>query len=185
MPKRLLIAGLLLTVISASVSCRTGSVVREQQKNLSYKRIENYDADFDIELIDRVGMPPDIVLSYFSKADNMPAYLPYKPTEKEMTIIEKELDLLPDIHRQILKKRLIGIYFIENFLGSGLADYIIGDDDTVYTILIFNPRVLHSSLSEYVSYKENSCFIQDDSAIRVEIELCISCSTSRHTVSII
>jgi len=174
-----------MTVISTSISCRTGSVVREQQQDLLYKRIDNYDTDFDKGLIERVGIPPDFVLTYIRRADNMPGYAPYTPTEAEMTIIEKELELLPDIHRQILEKRLVGIYFIENFLGSGLADYIIGDDDTVYTILIFNPRVLQSSLSEYVSYKENSCFVRDDSSTRVEIQLCISCSTSRHTVSII
>ena len=169
--RRLLIAGLFIMIIAGSVSCKSGSVVREQQPDLSYKRIENYDTDFDKDLIERVGMPPEIVLSYFSRADNMPAYTAYKPTEAEMSIIEKELELLPLLHRQILEKRLAGIYFIENFLGSGLADYIIGDDGTVYTILIFNPRVLQSSLSEYVSYKENSCFIRDDSSTRVEIEL--------------
>ena len=171
MHRKILIASILITVIFTAFSCRTASTVREDQKSFAHKSIENYTFDFNSDLIDRVGVPPEFVLSYFSNADNMPEYLPYMPTEEEMTIIEKELGLLPEIHRQILRDRLIGIYFIKNFLGSGLADYVTGEGNSIYTILVFNPLVLQYSLSEYVSYKENSCFIRDNSSTRVEIEL--------------
>ncbi|UCB46061.1 MAG: hypothetical protein JSV25_01165 [Spirochaetota bacterium] len=88
-----------------------------------------------------------------------------------METIEESLSLLPKLHKQILQDRLISIYFIDNFSGSGLADIVLSENDEMYTFLVFNSSVLKTSLTELISYKENTCFIQNEPSIQLEIEL--------------
>jgi hypothetical protein len=146
-------------------------MVREHIQRIQYKQVELYEFDPSSELIDRVAKIPDFVLSYYRDAENMPSYVSYMPSASEMEEIERCLSRMPKIHIEILLERLIGIYFIDNFLGSGMADYVLDGDGNLYTILIFNPVVFKSSLSQYASYKENTCFFPDDPALEVKIEL--------------
>ena len=92
-----LIPFLSLTVIAGCASCRSITVDRDGSSP-DYKNLDNYDPDFTCRLIDRVKPPPDCLLSYLSRADNMPSYVQYMPTPGELAIIEKELDLLPGLH---------------------------------------------------------------------------------------
>lgn len=171
MKKRLFVILLAVTVVAAAFSCRSTTTVRERVKAIPYKRFENYSFDPSLPLIDRVEKVPDIVLSYYRKMDEAPSYAAYAPSREEMREIERCLAALPGVHRRVLEEKLLGIYFIDNFLGSGMADYVLDEDDDMYLILIFNPLTLKAGLSEYVSYKENTCFVQDDPAIEIEIEL--------------
>jgi hypothetical protein len=171
MMKKLFLALICITVVVIPFSCKTRSTIREQVLQRPEKQLENYDYDFGSNLIERVKEPPDFILAYLNRMDNTDKYSSYIPTESEMKIIEKCLTLLPKLHKQILQDRLISIYFIDNYLGSGLTDIVLGENDELYTFLVFNSYVLKTSLTELISYKENTCFIQNEPAIQVEIKL--------------
>ena len=68
-----------------------------------------------------------------------------------------------------MEERLVGIYFINNFLGSGFTDYIISEDNKIYTLLILNPSVFRSDLSSWLTYRENTCFISSPEH-RIEVD---------------
>ena len=114
--------------------------------------------------------PPPVVLNYLMKLDNRTDYEPYAPGGNEMKIIESAVASLPPKHTEVLKKRLIGIYFIRNFFGNGLADWVVDPHNTVYTILVFNAGVFSRNLTELLTEKEKTCFLADDPEYDIHID---------------
>ena len=171
MIKRVLLILVCFTIPAIPFSCKTRSTIREQILQSPEKRLASYDYDFSSNLIDRVKKPPEFILSYLNSMDNTDKYSSYIPTESDMETIGKSFSLLPKLHKQILQDRLISIYFIDNFLGSGLADIVLSENDEMYAFLVFNASVLKTSLSELITYKENTYFIQNEPSIQIEIEL--------------
>jgi len=134
------------------------------------KNIKNYTFDSRIPLVDRVKQVPDFLLNHWKKRDKRENYTAYMPSSEEITIIQDYLSMLPQLHQKVLKERLIGIYFVNNFHGSGLTDYILADTSNLYLIIIVNPRTLNTSLSQWLTLRENSCFMNNASRLRVEVD---------------
>jgi len=131
---------------------------------------ESYRFDRRSSLASRASAPPNVVLNYLMKLDNRNDYEPYTPNGNEMKIVESAIASLPAKHRYILQKRLIGIYFIRNFFGNGLADWIVDPQKTVYAILVFNSGVFAKNLSELLTEKEKTCFQADDPEYEIRID---------------
>ncbi|MBN2439793.1 MAG: hypothetical protein JXJ04_00550, partial [Spirochaetales bacterium] len=72
------------------------------------------------------------------------------------------LDKLPELHKKVLNRRLVGIYFIENFMGSGMADFVLDENDTIYCNLFINPGTLKTDITEWMTFRENTCFSPGD-----------------------
>ena len=130
----------------------------------------SYRFDEDSPLASRASAPPPVVLNYLMKLDNRTDYEPYAPGGNEMKIIESAVASLPPKHTEALKKRLIGIYFIRNFFGNGLADWVVGPRDTVYTVLVFNSKVFTKNLTELLTEKERTCFLADNPEYDIHID---------------
>lgn len=91
-----------------------------------------------------------------------------------MDVIDRNLRLLPSKYQAVLKERLIGIYFIKNWIGSGAADYVLGPEEQVYTILVINPETLKRNASDWSTYRELTCFSDEKSQ---ELTVRIECGT--------
>jgi len=88
-------------------------------------------------------------------------------------MMREYLGLLPSKHQQMMHASLVGIYFVANFFGSGMADFVFDEKENVYTILIINPDVLHTGISDWMTHREATCFKpagdgEQDISIRVE-----------------
>jgi hypothetical protein len=71
-----------------------------------------------------------------------------------------------------MRERLIGIYFIKGYQASGMTDFVLdpaGDD--IYCIMFLNPETMEHNMQEWVTHKENTCFIDDDPATEIRIRL--------------
>ncbi len=134
------------------------------------KQLKNYSFSPESPIESRIKNTPDIVLHFLREYDQKPDYENYSPTSAEKDIIIHSINKLPDLHKKILKERLIGIYFIENFLGSGWADWVLDENKKIYTYLAFNPDVLKNDISQWVTHKENTCFVQNNPDLKVEID---------------
>jgi hypothetical protein len=154
--RRIIIISLISIGFVLDNGCATNS--RHEPTHL----FESYRFNENSSLISRVTKPPVFVLNYLKKLDNNPDYEPFLPNGNEIKIIEDALNVLPPLNKRILNKRLIGIYFIRNFLGNGLTDWVVDSQNTVYTILVFNSGALTKSLSELLTVKEKTCFQADD-----------------------
>ena len=152
-------------------SCFSGVSNQGSIKNTPAKQFENYIFDSETELLDRLNNSGDLVLDYLKKMDGDETYTFYELSDSEQSLLNKYLELLPENFKEILNSRLIGIYFVNDFLGSGLADYVVSEQGELYYLLVFNQSILNKSLSELVSYKENTCFRIDNSELSMDISL--------------
>ena len=92
------------------------------------KNFSSYRFDPSTDLADRVLEAPEFVLAYLRETDKVTNYTAYMPSSAELAEVRKNLALLPPKFKAILQQRLIGIYFVNNWIGIGMADYVLDSD---------------------------------------------------------
>jgi hypothetical protein len=142
-----------------------------------FKQLENYRYDPATPLLDRVAEVPPHLLEALKKLDERDDYRPYLPTLEDTKKIVAALHAIPDIQRTVLEKRLVGIYFVENFSAGGYSDYLFDTDGNLYTILVLNPAILRTGISKWIKDKELSAFRND----RPDIDLIVECNEGEMT----
>lgn len=122
------------------------------------QRIESYSFDPSKPLHDRIQEPPLAVMDYLIALDKRPDYRPALLDEKELVLCRSAIKALPPHVSAVLRKRLLGIYFIEDFNGSGLTECVADRKGNPYAIMVFNRKALHLTISALLTWKENSAF---------------------------
>jgi len=136
-----------------------------------YRQFSQYPKDIlSKPLIERVQPVSENLLSYLKALDNMPSYANYTPSPSEMKEISNYIEMLPPLHQKIMKERMLGIYFVDTFMGGGMTDIAADEAGKEYFYIIFNPATLKSPFGKWVSQKDMTCFIPDNSGYTVEIE---------------
>lgn len=155
------IAALLAAVVllAALASCAsTPKSVRERIAAIPAMNLKTYRFDPASPMAQRIGPAPDFVLKHLRGADGRDDYEAYEPTDADRELALQYLDLLPAWFDAMLKERLVGIYFVENLLGSSCTEFVLDKDDTVYAFIAVNPATLAAGLSEWMTAREASCF---------------------------
>ena len=152
-------------------SCKKEKNYAELIKELPAFHLENYPFfNPGIPLAERIVPAPDFLLSHIKAMDNTDVYETYFPAEKEIAMCKEYMDLLPESYKKVLRQRLVGIYFIDNFIGSGMADFVLDKDKTIYCNLFLNPETMKHDMTTWMSMRENTCFAEDDSGIKIILE---------------
>lgn len=154
-------------------ACSTASSQRDELQSLKKnpsRRLASYSFNPRTELLSRVTPIPGFLLEDIRKLDGREDYRAYPPTAAELKQVAEYLALIPPRHRKVMRERLIGIYFISPFMGGGLADWVLDDSGKVYAVLVINPEVFRRSLSEWLTYRENSCFSDDGSKVKMSVD---------------
>lgn len=145
-------------------------VEKFRQSNPIYQ-FENYFFVKDSPLISRVQRIPDFLLNFLKKLDKKENYVAYMPNQEELKLIEKTMDELPSFNKKMLEERLVGIYFMENFVSSGYTDITFTKNGKLYCYMVFHPSVLKLSISEWLTKKEKTCFILDNNELDIKIKV--------------
>ncbi len=148
-------------VTGCFLSCSTVPT-RETLLNDGYHNVSNYKFDPASKLDSRIQIIPDSTLKLLMEYDQKNDYQPYLPTISEMKMFTEYCKAIPPVNREIMQSSIVRIYFIKNFLGAGMADYLLSEDRRVYAILYINPQVFTTGISEWITYRENSMFIKND-----------------------
>ena len=165
-------AALIIAIVFNLLSCSSQKTLKQVVDSVPAKNFENYDFSVDMELIDRLNASSDMVMDYLRKYDDPNGnYSLLVLEDKERSILKEYLDLLPENYLDVFKERLLGIYVVDNFLGSGMADYVISKEGLIYTILVLNPYLFSTSLSEMLTYKENTIYKTETGDIKANIKL--------------
>ncbi len=131
-------------------------------------RLSSYAFDSAKPLEERIEPVPDVVLEYLERMDGR-SYANYTPTTKEIDMISAYLGTLLPLHRRVLRERLVGIYFLDPFLGGGLSEYVLDENDEIFAFMAFNAETLHLDLSAWITYRDNTAFRPGDGqTIRAE-----------------
>ena len=130
--------------------------------------LSSYAFDPSEPLVERVGPIPPFVLEYLEEMDGR-SYASYTPTAAEMAMIEEYLSMLPRLQRRVLQERLVGIYFLDPFLGGGFTEYVVDSDGEIHAFMAFNALTLRLDLSDWITYRENTAFgVGDGETIRAD-----------------
>ncbi len=121
-------------------------------------------------LIQRVMDTPAPVMKYLRDMDQRPDYTIYQPTPQELQRLSNVLENLPPLNRKVLQKDLLAIHFINNFMGSGMADSFYDEKGTKKPVIFLNPVVLKDDINTRLEFRENSAYIPDIPAIQVRID---------------
>jgi hypothetical protein len=150
--------------------CVTTPSLREQLDALPVKQLSFYNFDPATPISDRVTDAPQELLDLYSDMDGAPLRA-YQPTAAEREQINEVFERLPVRHRAVLEERLIGVYCVEGFAGSGMADYVLGPGDELYAVLILHPRVFAMSGADLVSFRAGTAFRVEDSDVQLSMDL--------------
>lgn len=121
-------------------------------------RAANYAFDPASPLESRIGPPPLFLLNWLRSLDGRPGYTGYTPTTAQRRMIAGWFDLLPVGMREVLRERLLGVYLVNDFLGNGLSNLVIGDDGGKYAWAVINAAGLSKTLSGTLTEREASVF---------------------------
>jgi len=153
------------------LSCGNNRSPWDKIQNTPARHLNNYNFDKRSSYSQRLNVSEEIVLDYLRDIDGDPGYSFYYPNREEIDELEAYFNLLPPYVGAVCKKRLIGIYFVNGFYGSGLTDFVLDERGEIYTILVLNPKVLQVSISELFTYKDKSCFDWENSNMDLKIDI--------------
>lgn len=114
-------------------------------------------------------------LKAFNYVDNY-TQVPKIPSDEKYTFLKKELEnalsVLPDFIKKQLKKRLFGIYIVENFGGYGGTFRIKGNDGLpIGSFFIVDSSIFSiTSLKDWLEKQERSIFDKGVYSLTINIE---------------
>lgn len=133
-------------------------------------RLSSYEFNSAARLIERVKPIPDFVLEEIKKLDARDDYRNYELSPPEKKELQRYIELLPPRYKKVMRERLIGIYAVSPFMGAGLTDWVMDDNGEMYAIMIINPDVMKKTISQWLTYREESCFISDTKELRISVD---------------
>jgi len=169
--KRWLLSTVILATI-ALVGCSTSSQTKllAAIDAIPSKHLENYSFDPHSSLISRIKDAPEFALSYSRTFDENKLESAYLPSAQQLQLISEYLDLLPPTRLQLLKDRLVAIYFIDHMQESGVCDWVYDRNHEIFVVQFFNPKTLTTNISDWLSYRESSGFAPDDSSLAISVD---------------
>jgi hypothetical protein len=175
--RKMPVAAVLTIAITFLSSCGGGTLPPPSNPPISpkaqaAKNFGSYSFNPAPPLAARVLPAPDFVSLYLGEMDAINDYANYSPSEAERAQIAKSLDALPPDYKKTLTESLLGIYFIQNYLGSSYTEYVLDTNNKIYTFIAINPAVLKNTASEWLTQKELSCFAPVENT---HVEIRVTC----------
>ncbi|HEX5056570.1 MAG TPA: hypothetical protein VFX02_08740 [Gammaproteobacteria bacterium] len=124
---------------------------------------QRFEANLAKPLPERVQTIPDDFLKLLIDYDKSSGikntdYKAHTLSTEESAIFGEYLQLLPARHQTTFSNKLMVVYFVENFSGAGLTDWLIDKNNNFYYYTILNSALLTESLDDWLTYRENSFF---------------------------
>jgi hypothetical protein len=131
------------------------------------KQLKSYSFDPKVRLAKRIGPCPPFLLAAMREMDGKSDYEAYAPSKEEAELVQGYLKKFPSKMRKVFDERLVGIYFIKNFTGNGMADWIRDENGEVYGWLIMNPVGFERTISETLTKRDSSVF-KGEAAVAID-----------------
>jgi hypothetical protein len=118
----------------------------------------------------KISLAPESVFKMFREAGMDP--VDYELTPIERTKVDAAFGVLPVLHQKILSAHLHSISFMDNMPNTALTSPVSIDDVASKKFNItFRAEILHETISEWATSKENSLFEKaENSSYTVSIE---------------
>jgi hypothetical protein len=132
-----------------------------------YHRTDFYKSSVEAsqKIEDRIVPAAGNVIDYLEALDSTENYDSYSLATEEKALFGEYLKMLPRNFQNIIAEKVIAIYFINNFMTAGMTNWAYDEDSNLYTVLFFNPDVLRQTVTDWVNYRDNSFFHDDNSGV--------------------
>ncbi len=114
----------------------------------------------------RIGRTSNGIIEKFRQAGMNPSH--HKLTKRESEIVSEALEKIPLLHRQVLKKYLSRISFLDNMPNTALTAPINPKDSLKLYSITIRAEILHQTISEWLTEKEKSCFNFSNSDLNIK-----------------
>ena len=143
------------------------------QKDTSYLTVKSatqqkYGLDPINPFTARVTQTPEDVLKKFREAGMSPTE--HVLTDEERKKIATAFALLPPLHQRVLKERLKSISFLDNMPNTALTSSFNYDEKYNLYHITFRAAILNETVSQWLTWKENTCFDSAHSPLSVHVE---------------
>ncbi len=121
--------------------------------------LELFRFDPSTPLIDRVQPAPPHAPKYLQELDERPDYRSYRPNAAERAKIQLAINELPPRLARNLRERGLGLYFIDDFLTSGMTDFAVDrQSGELYSFMIFHRDSLRKDVDTLLTEREAPAF---------------------------
>lgn len=114
----------------------------------------------DNVLMKYVAPAPESIFKRFREAGMDPANHPL--TEVERAKVEAAFSVLPPLHQKILGTHMHSISFMDNMPNTALTSPVVCQDSVERFNITFRAGVLHETISEWATKKENTLYSKTD-----------------------
>jgi hypothetical protein len=126
-------------------------------------RFKSLEPNLALPLAERVQKASDEYLNFLIAFDKSIGikntdYKAHAPTAADKELLTQYVALLPAQYQKTFNKKLMVVYFIDNFAGAGLTDWVIDDKGEFHYYMILNGALLTQSLDAWLTLRENSFF---------------------------
>ena len=163
---------LALALALGACATRRGELSLADIKQMPSKQASAYAADAGLRLAepmaDRLGEAPAVLLDALRQMDGNPSYTAYLPTSDQRELFAEYYETLPKAFKAAMESRVIAVYFIRDFEGGGMSDYVFGGDGSMFLILMLNEKILDTSVQDWIAYRDLSPYKEDKSGLVLE-----------------
>lgn len=143
------------------------SPAQDRCRDNPMNRLESYPAALSKPVEERAGPAPEWLRKLLADADGAKDYESYIPTPQELGQLRSTLVLLPEGLQRAFQERLVGIFFVKNFMGNGLTCWVSDGKGGAYSAMVVNPAGFTRSISETFTRRERSLF-RDGEGVRID-----------------
>lgn len=137
--------------------------------SLTVSRAQTADLLIKTEPSQRVKIAPESVFKMFREAGLKPVNRTLTTAEKEK--VSKAFEHLTPLHQRILKQHLLSISFMDNMPNTALTSQLDTSGATKMFNITFRASLLEENISQWATWKENSCFTPTaDSSYQLRVE---------------
>ncbi len=124
---------------------------------------------YDNDPSQRIKIAPESVFTMFREAGLKPVNHELTPAQNEK--VSRAFSRLPPLHQRLLRQHLHSISFMDNMPNTALTSLLDSGDGPKRFNITFRAGLLNETISEWASWKENTCFNRTaDSSYAVRVE---------------
>jgi hypothetical protein len=161
------IAGLLVIGSGWSAAGMTDDAPNPAQRADAARR-HGFDPASPLE--SRVTGTPATVLKMIVEAGGPTTHTAHFPTDAERRKLSAAFAALPPLHRRILGERLRSVSFLDGMPNTALTSTVNPDEPYRLFDITIRAGVLQQDVSEWLTWKERTCFEADGSPLSVDVE---------------
>lgn len=153
--------GLLSGLLTA---CKPGDSQYKDSLRAKRSVFQHMQGNLSTPLVNRIQKIPDDLLKVTQDYDrsigiqHAERYAAREISADQLNLFKAYVDLLPPAHRNVFASKLLAVYFVDNFSGAGMTEWVIDLDGRTYYYLILNSSLLDTSIDDWLSNKDDSQF---------------------------